>query len=273
MFSVRLCRGAAWEFEGVLALQRANFSHNLSCSEATSEGFVTVQYTPEKLAQLHALCPSVIAVTSTTTNTTLPSSLESPQQPSASSTTSAAQERIVGYALVMHPKCGSVAPVLAPMFKLLETLSYKGRPLTDYRYYIMGQVCVDKAWRKRGVFRAMYAMHRAEYGKSSTPTPTERPYGEWDLCVTEVATRNKRSMDAHSAVGFVELHRYRDETDDWSLIALDLRQRNASEVVAQDAQTFWRTFLAVRKKTTNLETRKGNLNAKKNVNAIGLNRT
>jgi RimJ/RimL family protein N-acetyltransferase len=67
------------------------------------------------------------------------------------------------------------------------------------------------AHRGSGVFDALYAEHRAQYAD------------RYDLLVTEVATRNTRSMRAHERVGFRTLHTYRDATDEWALIAWDWR--------------------------------------------------
>ena len=45
--------------------------------------------------------------------------------------------------------------------------------------------------------------------------------GTFDYSVTEVATRNTRSMRAHQRVGFKVIDRYRDATDDWALLRWD----------------------------------------------------
>ena len=54
----------------------------------------------------------------------------------------------------------------------------------------MGQICIDKPWRGRGLFDQLYAAHRQHLS------------GRYDCCITEVATRNGRSMSAHLRVGF-----------------------------------------------------------------------
>jgi RimJ/RimL family protein N-acetyltransferase len=47
---------------------------------------------------------------------------------------------------------------------------------------------------------------------------------EAPLLVTEISARNGRSLRAHERVGFTELTRYRDQTDDWVVVTLDLRR-------------------------------------------------
>ncbi len=110
---------------------------------------------------------------------------------------------VIAYALAMARETRPLLPILEPMFARLDALP----SLAGKRWYVMGQVCVGEAWRGRGVFDALYAGHRAEYA------------GRFDGLVTEIALRNGRSLRAHARVGFVEIDRYRDATDDWSVVA------------------------------------------------------
>jgi len=108
---------------------------------------------------------------------------------------------LAGYALVMPVECRSFIPVLEPMFQRLEALGTYRR-----RFYVMGQICVASPYRGQGVFDLLYRTHR------------EHLSGRFDSVVTEVATRNSRSLRAHQRVGFEELERYRDATDEWVLL-------------------------------------------------------
>ncbi|WNG59543.1 GNAT family N-acetyltransferase [Archangium gephyra] len=172
------------ELEQILQLQAVNLRDHVSAEQAVSQGFLTVAHTLDVLERMHALAPSVIAKDG---------------------------ETLVGYALVMPVEARAFVPILEPMFQLLETLSWRGRPLSEYRYYVMGQVCVAEAWRGQGVFDALYREHRASYG------------ARFDCTVTEVATRNTRSMRAHLRAGFEPIKTYRDATDEWAVVVLGLR--------------------------------------------------
>lgn len=158
------------DLEQILELQRRS-------REPTADGFVTVQHTLQILEAMHALMPSLIVRDG--------------------------EGGLAGYALAMAREAQAMLPVLAPMFARLEVLD----ALRRRRWYVMGQVCVDEAWRGRGVFDALYAGHHASYG------------GSFDVLVTEIATRNGRSIRAHARVGFAEIDRYRDATDEWSVVA------------------------------------------------------
>jgi GNAT superfamily N-acetyltransferase len=113
-------------------------------------------------------------------------------------------DALAGYALVMPVECRSFIPVLEPMFLRLEALG-----LFRERFNVMGQICVAKGWRGQGVFDLLYRAHRLLLRPS------------YDSAVTEVATRNARSMRAHTRIGFRPIDRYRDATDEWVLLRWD----------------------------------------------------
>ncbi|MCP3161496.1 GNAT family N-acetyltransferase [Myxococcus qinghaiensis] len=170
------------ELPRILDLQRKNLPKAISTDEMRAQGFVTVEHDVSALERMHALAPSIIA---------------------------SHEGELVGYALTMPRECRALMPLLVPMFDLLDTLEYQGRPLTEQRFYVMGQVCIDKAHRGKGLFEQLYDKHRELYRE------------RFDLLVTEVSTRNTRSMRAHERVGFKPLHTYRDATDEWAVVAWD----------------------------------------------------
>ena len=59
-------------------------------------------------------------------------------------------DNVVGYALTMLPEFGTDVPELLPLFALIDTLSYKDKPLASYNWYVMGQVCVAEGYRGSG---------------------------------------------------------------------------------------------------------------------------
>lgn len=166
----------------ILHLQESNLVTKIDDTEKKEQGFVTVHHTLDVLKQMHDLAPSIIVKDG---------------------------DRMAGYALVMMRECRQLIPTLEPMFALFDSLSWKGQPLNDYRFYVMGQVCVDKDYRGKGIFEMLYHKHRDVY------QPTN------DFIITEVATRNTRSVRAHEKVGFKILHTHQDELDVWDVIIWD----------------------------------------------------
>jgi hypothetical protein len=150
-----------------------------------SEGFVTVRHDLGVLRRMSQVAPGIVAV---------------------------ADERVVGYALVMPRTFAADVPILAPLFAMLETLSWQGVPLAaNPRWFVMGQICVAEGYRGRGLFTGLYQAMASHY------------HHRYDFTVTEVAARNTRSRRAHARLGFETLHVYPDETtgEQWHVIALD----------------------------------------------------
>ena len=156
------------------------------CREPTPDGFVTVMHTLDILRAMHSLAPSIVA--------------------------READGRIAGYALVMPKEASALIPILEPMFEKLASLPESeicGR--TGARWYVMGQIAVASAHRGSGLFTRLYEEHRARYRAA------------FDAVITEVATRNTRSLRAHQRVGFRTISVYRDATDEWALLAWEWR--------------------------------------------------
>ena len=167
------------ELEQILQLQHRNLLQNIDEHEMKSEGFVTMIHDIDVLQKMHDLGPSVLAVD---------------------------YGKVIGYALVMHRECRALFPPLEPMFANFDTLEYRGRPLNEYNFYVMGQVCIDKEFRGQGIFDKLYDKHKELHSRT------------FDFITTEVATRNARSIRAHERVGFKTLNIYRDEVDEWAVI-------------------------------------------------------
>lgn len=174
------------EVAGILDLQVENLPLALPPQTLASQGFVTVRHDESVLRRMNDAAPSIIAK---------------------------AGGRVVGYALVMPRRFADDVPILAPLFEMLDTLSWRGEPLrSNPRWFVMGQVCVAEGYRGTGVFDGLYRTMAERYGT------------EFDFTVTEVAARNTRSLRAHARVGFQTLHVYDDGTtgEEWHVIVLDL---------------------------------------------------
>ena len=150
------------------------------------QGFVTVSHPRNILEEMHAAMPSVVARSG---------------------------QELAGYAISMPVACRGLVPILEPLFARLEGLRVRGRPLRASRFYLCGQICVARAFRGTGVFDALYRGHADRYGNAH------------DWMITEISTRNLRSIRAHARVGFEEIAHYQDAKDDWSVVAWDFRPR------------------------------------------------
>ena len=102
-------------------------------------------------------------------------------------------------------------PFLHGMFEQIEAGTCNGKPIRDSRYVVMGQVCIGQEFRGKGIFKMLYQRLQ------------QQMRADFDLVATEVSTRNGRSMRAHSAIGFRDIHPD-DTANEWRVIAWDWRQ-------------------------------------------------
>ncbi|MGI9550075.1 MAG: GNAT family N-acetyltransferase [Aurantibacter sp.] len=166
----------AEELNQILKLQQLNLPARLSLEERKKEGFVTVDHTFDILERMNNVCRHIIAKDG---------------------------HKVVGYALCMHPDFADEIAVLKPMFDQISQTLPKGTS-----YIVMGQTCVDKDYRNKGVFRKLYdAMKKAV-----------QP--EFSCIITKVDVKNTRSLSAHYAVGFVDLKTYSSGGQKWNLVLL-----------------------------------------------------
>lgn len=181
---LRVTLAAPTDLPGILALQRANLKSALSPADIREQGFVTLVHSLDVLQRMHELAPSVVAKLG---------------------------DEVVGYALTMLLEACSLVPALDPMFAALTGARFRGQPLQDTRFYLMGQICVARAQRGSGLFSALYHEHDARYGD------------RFDCIVTEVSAANARSLRAHDKVGFERSVTYTDDGDEWVVLARALK--------------------------------------------------
>ena len=163
------------ELKQILDLQKRNLLISVSEEDQITEGFVTVEHDLDLMKAMHNKCPHILAKDGS---------------------------KVVGYALSMHRDFGDTIEVLKPMFQQLRLYS------AYTNFVVMGQVCIDKTYRKQGVFRNLYK------------TMQEHLLPEFSAIITEVDAKNSRSLDAHYAVGFKDLGRYTVGEQEWVLIVL-----------------------------------------------------
>ena len=167
---------SADELEQILLLQRENLPEAISEEVRIKQGFVTVHHGFDLLKRMNDVCPHIIAKK---------------------------DDKVVGYALCMHPNFGDEIDVLLPMFSEIKKIVDPHK-----KYIVMGQVCIDKLFRKRGLFRRLYETMLHEIQPNFTSI------------ITEVDIKNSRSQQAHYAIGFQLLSRYQSGGHNWELIEL-----------------------------------------------------
>jgi ribosomal protein S18 acetylase RimI-like enzyme len=70
----------------------------------------------------------------------------------------------------------------------------------------MGQICVAKEFRGKGIVNMLYQKHKEMYS------------AQYDFILTEISTSNKRSLKAHEKIGFQFIYTYSDKMDEWNVV-------------------------------------------------------
>ncbi|MDO5978626.1 GNAT family N-acetyltransferase [Flavivirga spongiicola] len=166
------------ELQQILDLQQVNIKLLLSNDTIKAEGFVSVKHTFDVLKRMNDACPHIIATH---------------------------KGKVIGYALCMLNAFRNDVPTLIPMFEYMDSI-IASKNLSTLCYLIMGQVCIDKAYRKQGIFKRLYQYFKTELES------------DFDAVITEVNSKNIRSSEAHRAVGFSILDVHTEAGEDWELI-------------------------------------------------------
>ncbi|CAF1393926.1 unnamed protein product [Didymodactylos carnosus] len=165
-----------------MELSHKNSRSILSAEEQVSQGFTAWTYSMELLKKMHELHPNIIVKDG---------------------------DQVIGYAMVALKQAKSFHPELEVMINELDKLIYKGKPLCQYSYYVMGQICIAKEYRGKGIFELLYNKHRELLSK------------QYEFLITEIPTINKRSIRAHEKVGFKTIHTYNDGKNEWNAVIWD----------------------------------------------------
>ena len=170
------------ELKQIVQLSQKNMRINISEEEKSKQGFITWTYSFELLEQMNAQHPHVIVKEDGV---------------------------VIGYALVALRDASEFHPDLKAMIDQLEVMTYNNKKLAEYEYYVMGQICIDHAYRGKGVFEMLYQQHKTIFEQ------------DFDFVITEISTINKRSLRAHEKVGFKTIYSYRDVLDEWNVVLWD----------------------------------------------------
>ena len=168
------------ELRQILKLQKQNHKDFIPKDQAQKEGYVTVLHDLRSLSEICGDDGHVIATD--------------------------AQGKVIGYALTMHSTYADKIPVLYELMEQLRII------IGQNRFLIMGQLCVAKAWRGKGVVGTMYDHMRESF--------KDRYAGIY----TEIASDNFRSLKAHEKCGYKVVHTYLNKAGkEWKIVHCNWR--------------------------------------------------
>ena len=177
------------ELDAIAALQQANLRKNITAEEAAAQGFLTAEYSLQLLQEMHSLVPAIVAKEG---------------------------KEIAGYALVATKALRHAHPLLSDLFDAIDGLTYQNLPLHSANYVLVGQLCVRKEFRGQGLVGKLYNHFRDSLIDSFT------------YCLTDVATTNHRSLQAHKRAGFQVINHTEYAGVGWEIVLWDWRHDNIS---------------------------------------------
>ncbi len=142
----------------VLDLLKKYLPKNLTEDEINSQGFVTVIHSYDTLKKMNDIEKSIIAKN---------------------------DNLVIGYLLAMTKESRNDIPVLIPMFEVFDNVIYDSKKISSYKYLVVGQVCIAKYWRGRGILDDCYLGYKKHFSS------------KYDFAITEIDVSNKRSINAH----------------------------------------------------------------------------
>ena len=117
------------DLNSIIHLQQANLIKNISTEEKEKNGFVSVETEFDLLKEIADEEGITIAKD---------------------------QNNIVGYLMPMTVEHGKRVPLFDPFIKRFENITFEGKSLNKYKYCILGQVCIDKEYRGKGILEKLY---------------------------------------------------------------------------------------------------------------------
>jgi len=171
------------DLPSLLELQETNLFENLPM-EQRKDGFLSARFAAEQFAQMNREAAVVVAED---------------------------QRRIVCYACSAGVNFSRQFPILDAMIAAFGRLTYLGMTLIDARVCIYGPVCVDRAWRGRGVLRGVVARMKEELA------------GQFDVAAAFISKANSRSLAAHvDGLGMTVLGDYAFGTGRYWIVAFGI---------------------------------------------------
>ncbi len=143
---------------GILDLQAANYSPNLTAAERAG-GFLSAEFTPLQIAAIAQDIGILVAEDA---------------------------GALAGYLCAHRADMAPLPGVVEAMLRCVRAARYGERELGGARLFVYGPVCVARAWRGRGVLRALFGALCARMAR------------RFEYGVTLVAAQNPHSLRAHT---------------------------------------------------------------------------
>ena len=170
------------ELRQIKDIQKRHQKESIAPELREKMGFVTVEYEISLLEKMHRLLRSIIAKEG---------------------------DKVVGYALVTDRRIVGCHDLLDDLFDQINRLSFDSHLLKETNYTVVGQLCVDSDYGRRGIAQGLYKKYQESYSDS------------FDYCITDVDCNNPRSLRTHLRAGFQTIHKIEYGNAEWDIVLWD----------------------------------------------------
>jgi L-amino acid N-acyltransferase YncA len=118
---------------------------------------------------------------------------------------------VVGYALATDRSLLAQHPLLKDLGAQINKIPFGGKFVGDFDYLVVGQLCVAKEVRGRGLAQDLYAQFKATYEN------------RYPFAVTDIDQVNHSSLRTHLKVGFITLSTLNYGESNWDVVVWDWR--------------------------------------------------
>ncbi|NGZ08421.1 MAG: GNAT family N-acetyltransferase [Nitrospira sp. LK70] len=171
------------DIPAILDVQAANFIGNLEDTERR-DGFLSVKFTRQQLEEMTGDVGIIVA---------------------------AIGGSLAGFLCASSCEFNRPFPLLAAMMQRFNAIDYQGRSLASSRVFIYGPVCIERAYRGRGLLRRLYETLQREVA------------GRYDIGVAFVAEDNPHSLRVHlDGLGMAHVGEFALSGKQYHILAFDV---------------------------------------------------
>lgn len=173
------------EIKEIKELQEANLKDNIPLENRLSDGFLTARFSFDFMKQMNDFTPAIIAKQN---------------------------DALVGYALATDQSLLTQHPLLNDLGTQINKIPFGRKFIGDFDYLAVGQLCVAKEVRGRGLAQDLYAQFKATYEN------------RYSFAVTDVDQDNLASLKTHLKVGFQVVSTLQYGGSNWHVVIWDWRK-------------------------------------------------
>jgi len=186
MSDIEYRRALPPDYPAIVGLNSANFIGNLTANER-ADGFLSAVFTVKQIAAMAEDLGITVA---------------------------AVDGQVAGFLCAFRNDFDHGSPVVAKMIESYDRVRFEGKLLSNYNTYAYGPVCIDGAYRRKGLLRGLYDAQKLELAN------------RFEVGVALIARDNPHSMQAHvGGLGMTEVGEFEVNGNIFATVAFRVSPR------------------------------------------------